>query len=124
MKTDQRLQADVEQELRWDPSVRSEDIGVSVTGGVVQLDGHVDSYFGRWAAERAAMRVSDAKAVASEIKVLPSAAIRTDEDLARALAQRSRFRARVRNGEPTDDRSTMCTLTPVSTARPRGYRGS
>ena len=43
MKTDQRLQADVEQELRWDPSVRSEDIGVSVTGGVVQLDGHVAS---------------------------------------------------------------------------------
>ena len=71
MKTDQRLQADVEQELRWDPSVRSEDIGVSVTGGVVQLDGHVDSYFGRWAAERAAMRVSDAKAVASDEQAAP-----------------------------------------------------
>lgn len=88
MKTDQRLQADVEQELRWDPSVRSEDIGVSVTGGVVQLDGHVDSYFGRWAAERAAMRVSDAKAVASEITIeLPSSAIRTDADIARVAME-------------------------------------
>ena len=84
MNSDQRLQSDVEQELRWDPSIRSEDIGVSVSSGVVQLDGHVDSYSGRWAAERAAMRVSDAKVVASEIKVqLPTSAVRTDEDIAR-----------------------------------------
>ena len=52
--------------------------------GVVELDGHVDSYYEKWAAERAAMRVSNVKAVASEIKVeLPSSATRTDEDIAR-----------------------------------------
>jgi VCBS repeat-containing protein len=85
MKNDEQLQADVEQELRWEPSVRAEQIGVSVKDGVVELDGHVDNYFEKWAAERAAMRVLNAKAVASEIKIeMPSASIRTDADIARA----------------------------------------
>jgi len=87
MKNDQQLQNDVEQELRWEPSVTSAQIGVSVKNGVVELDGHVDNYFEKWAAERAAMRVSNARAVASEIKVrMPQSDIRTDEDLARTAA--------------------------------------
>jgi osmotically-inducible protein OsmY len=84
LKTAEQLKSDVEQELRWDPSVRAEQIGVSVKDGVVELDGHVDSYFEKWAAERAAMRVYNTKAVASEIKVeMPSASSRTDADIAR-----------------------------------------
>ena len=84
MKNDAQLQSDVEQELRWEPSVHAEQIGVSVKSGVVELDGNVDSYYEKWAAERAAMRVSNVKAVASEIKVeLPSSATRSDEDIAR-----------------------------------------
>jgi osmotically-inducible protein OsmY len=84
IKNDEQLQSDVEQELRWDPSIRAERIGVSVKSGVVELDGHVESFYEKWAAERAAMRVTNAKAIASEIKVdLPSSATRTDEDIAR-----------------------------------------
>ena len=85
MTTDKELQHAVEQELLWEPSVDAEHIGVSVKNGVVQLDGHVNSYAEKWGAERAAMRVSNVKAVASEIKVeLPSSATRTDADIARA----------------------------------------
>jgi osmotically-inducible protein OsmY len=85
MKTSEQLKNDVEQELRWEPSVHAERIGVSVESGVVQLDGYVDNYFEKWAAERAAMRVGDARAVASEIKVeMPYSDSRTDEDIARA----------------------------------------
>src|SRR5271157_4182707 len=63
---------------------RTQQIGVSVKSGVVELDGNVDSYYEKWAAERAAMRVSSVNAVASEIKVeLPSSATRSDEDIAR-----------------------------------------
>jgi len=84
MKNDAQLKSDVEQELRWDPSVEAEEIGVSAKSGVVELDGHVGSFYQKWAAERAALRVSDVKAVASEIKVeLSSSEIRTDEDIAR-----------------------------------------
>jgi osmotically-inducible protein OsmY len=84
MRNDEQLKSDVELELRWEPSVHADEIGVSVKDGVVELDGHVDSYYEKWAAERAAMRVSKVKAVASEIKVeLPSSDTRTDEDIAR-----------------------------------------
>lgn len=85
MTTDKKLQLAVEQELRWEPSVAAEHIGVSVKNGVVQLDGHVNGYAEKWGAEHAAMRVAEVKAVASEIKVeLPSSDIRTDADIARA----------------------------------------
>ena len=43
MKNDAQVQSDVEAELRWDPSIHAEQIGVSVKSGVVELDGHVGS---------------------------------------------------------------------------------
>jgi osmotically-inducible protein OsmY len=96
MKTDQQLQSDVEQELGWEPTVHAEHIGVSVAGGVVELDGHVESYFEKWAAERAAMRVSNARAVANEIQVdLPSSATRTDADIARTALDHLTWNAAV-----------------------------
>lgn len=87
MKNDQQLKADVELELRWEPSVHAERIGVSAKGGVVELDGQGDSFYERWAAERAALRVASVKALANEIKVQPPTSdTRTDEDIARAVA--------------------------------------
>jgi osmotically-inducible protein OsmY len=85
MKNDLQLKSEVEQELRWDPSLHAEQIGVSVRDGVVELTGHVFSFLEKWAAERAAMRVSAVKALASEIQVdMPESAARTDADIARA----------------------------------------
>jgi len=87
MTTAETLQNDVEQELRWDPSVCAEKIGVSVNKGVVELDGHVGSFYEKWAAERAALRVLNVTSVASEIVVdLPFDCIRTDEDIALAAS--------------------------------------
>ncbi len=86
-KDDADLQHDVQEELRWDPSIHAEQIGVSVKNGVVELDGHVDSIWDKYAAERATMRVAKVKSVASEIKVdPPSSATRTDEQIARAVS--------------------------------------
>ncbi len=88
MRNDQQLKSDVEWELKWDPSLKAEQIGVSAKDGVIELDGHVDSYFEKWSAERAALKVADVKAVASEIKVeLPTSSIRTDEDIARTASE-------------------------------------
>jgi len=87
MKTAEMIKTDVEQELRWEPSVCATKIGVSVNAGVVELDGHVGSVYEKWAAERAALRVANVTAVASEIIVdLPFESERTDEDIASAAS--------------------------------------
>jgi osmotically-inducible protein OsmY len=87
MKTDLELQKDVMNELKWEPSIEAAEIGVSVRDGVVTLSGYVDSFYKKWAAERAAARVFGVKAVAEEIEVrLPGDLKRSDEDIARAAS--------------------------------------
>jgi BON domain-containing protein len=52
--TDEQIQTDVLDELKWEPRVCPNEIGVAVKDGVVMLTGWVDSYTKRWAAEDAA----------------------------------------------------------------------
>lgn len=68
-KADSKLQHDVMAELEWDPRIDPAAIGVSVTHGVVTLNGFVQCFAEKLAAERAAMRVAGVKAVANDIKV-------------------------------------------------------
>jgi osmotically-inducible protein OsmY len=82
VKTDSELQRDVMNQLKWEPIIRAAEIGVGVKDGVVTLSGYVDSYNKKWAAERAARRVSGVKGVAEDIKVSLSGSYkRTDEDI-------------------------------------------
>jgi osmotically-inducible protein OsmY len=86
-RTDEEIQRDVLAELKFEPRVLPNEIGVAVKDGVVSLTGYVDSYLKRWAAEDAAHRVRGVKAVANEIEVrLPSSSERTDTDIAKAVA--------------------------------------
>jgi len=86
-RTDEQIHRDVLAELKFEPRVLPNEIGVAVKDGVVTLTGYVDSYPKRWGAEDAAHRVRGVKAVANEIEVrLPSSSERTDTDLARAVA--------------------------------------
>jgi osmotically-inducible protein OsmY len=71
MKTDAQLQTDVQDELKWEPSVTASEIGVAVSGGVVTLSGIVPTYAEKYAAEKAARRVVGVKAVAEELQVKP-----------------------------------------------------
>jgi osmotically-inducible protein OsmY len=84
MKSDRDLQIDVLDELRWEPGVNATDIGVTVKDGVVTLEGTVDSYAEKWAAERAVKRLPGVKALAVELEVkLPGSCERNDADIAR-----------------------------------------
>jgi osmotically-inducible protein OsmY len=87
-RTDAQIQSDVLGELRFEPRVQPNEIGVSVKDGVVTLTGYVDSYLKKWSAEKAAHRVRGVKAVANDIEVkLPSSSERTDADIAKAAVQ-------------------------------------
>jgi osmotically-inducible protein OsmY len=85
MQTDETIQTRVLDELKWDPRIRANEIGVSVKDGIVTLTGMVDSYAKKYAAEEAAHRVRNVRAVANDIEVrLSGAAERTDTDIAKA----------------------------------------
>lgn len=85
MKPDLQLQQDVMDELLWDPSLESAEIGVSVNDGVVTLSGTVNSYTKKLAAEKAAKRVKEVKAVAMDIEVhFFNGESKSDTDIAHA----------------------------------------
>ena len=86
MKTDSQLQRDVMAELEWDPIVDHADIGVSAIDGVVTLNGFVESYAEKQAAERAAQRVSGVKAIAEEVKIrYPAQPKNADHEIAKRI---------------------------------------
>jgi osmotically-inducible protein OsmY len=108
MKTETQLQRDVLDELRWEPSIDANDVGVIAHEGVVTLTGRVDSFAEKDAAQRAAQRVTGVKAVANDLEVVvPGTHKRDDTDLARAAVDaitwnynvpKDQVRLTVRNG--------------------------
>jgi len=86
--TDKTLQQAVLDELDFEPSVYSADIGVTANDGVVTLRGHVGSYAEKLAAERATGRVSGVKAIAEELEVrYPGEQKQGDDDIAKRALQ-------------------------------------
>src|SRR5258708_28606413 len=84
-RTDEQIQRDVLDELKWDARVQPNEIGVAVKDGIVTLTGWVDSFTKKWAAEEAALRVPGVTAVANDIEVrLPFESARTHAHLAAA----------------------------------------
>jgi len=85
MKTDEQIQHDVINELKWEPSVDEVGIGVLVDGGIVTLVGSVKSFCEKHEAEQAVQRITGVKGMAVELEVvLPELNQRSDTDIARA----------------------------------------
>ena len=85
-KSDTQIRKDVENELQWDTRLLTTSIGVAVTNGIVTLNGTVDSWAKREAAQVAAHRVVGVLDVANELQVrLPGTAGRTDAEIAQAV---------------------------------------
>ncbi|MGD0492791.1 MAG: BON domain-containing protein [Steroidobacteraceae bacterium] len=92
MKADTDIRRDVESELKWDPSVDDQRIGVAVSNGVVTLTGDVPHYFARWAAEQTAKRVKGVRAIANDIEIkIPASGTRSDTEVAEAVANALRW---------------------------------
>ena len=83
MKTNQELQTDVENAIKWEPLLNPAEIGVTAKDGVVSLTGVVDSYAKKLEAENAAKKVIGVKALVEKIEVkFPSAWTKTNEEIA------------------------------------------
>jgi osmotically-inducible protein OsmY len=106
------LQERVTNELVWDPQVTSSNIGVTSNDGVVTLNGFVNSYAERLAAEEAALRVQGTRGVANEL-IVRLAGDRIDPDIAKDAVHALSFnqsvpksiKVTVRNGHLTLDGS-------------------
>ena len=98
MKTNDDIQRDVMQEIKWDPQLRTvaTEIGVSSRDGVVTLSGVVDSYARKLAAEKAAQRVHGVKVVAVDIEVKPvKSGVKTDTEIAEAVSNALKWNSAV-----------------------------
>jgi osmotically-inducible protein OsmY len=87
--TDKALKQAVLNKLGWEPSIDAAHIGVTALDGVITLSGHVSTFPEKWAAERAASRVSGVKALAEALAVrFFNQAKTSDEEIGkRALQQ-------------------------------------
>jgi osmotically-inducible protein OsmY len=83
MKTNQELQTDVQNAIKWQPLMHAAEIGVTAKDGVVSLTGVVDSYVKKMEAENATKKVTGVKAVVENIEVkFPSSWTKTDAEVA------------------------------------------
>lgn len=69
MKSNQELQTDVQNAIKWEPLLNAAEIGVTVKDGVVTLTGVVDNYTKKTEAENAAKNVAGVKVVVEKIDV-------------------------------------------------------
>ena len=84
LRTDTDIKRDVEDEIRWDPSIEDDShIAVAVNDGVVTLTGYTKKYMDSYYAERAAKRVQGVKGVANELEIkYDTGSERPDPDIA------------------------------------------
>ncbi|OYU79764.1 MAG: ornithine aminotransferase [Flavobacterium sp. BFFFF1] len=83
MKTNEDLQRDVQQALKFEPLLHAAEIGVTAKDGVITLSGSVDGYFKKTEAENAAKNVTGVKAVVENIKIeYPNGFSKNDNEIA------------------------------------------
>ena len=83
MKSNEDLQRDVQDAIKWEPQLHAAEIGVTVIDGIVTLTGTVNNYSKKAEAEEAAKNVSGVKAVVEKIEVsVDDYGLRTDNDIA------------------------------------------
>ena len=69
MKTNEELQKDVQNAIKWEPLLNAAEIGVTVKDGVVTLTGTVNSFAKKAEAEDAAKSVAGVNAVVEKIEL-------------------------------------------------------
>jgi osmotically-inducible protein OsmY len=97
MKTNEELQRDVRQAIKWEPLLKAAEIGVIAKEGVITLTGTVDSYRKKAEAEAAARSVAGVQAVVEgiEIRFDNSFFSKNDNEIAAEVLNAFRWNAEV-----------------------------
>lgn len=83
---DKALKMVVLDELAWEPSIDSADIGVTVENGIVQLTGRVANYAQKVATETVVKRVKGVRGYVEDLEIRPFAPAYSDEAVAGRVA--------------------------------------
>ena len=79
MKSNEDLQRDVQNAIKWEPLLHAAEIGVTAIDGIVTLTGTVDSYAKKYEAEEATKKVSGLKALVEKIEIKFSSTWKKDD---------------------------------------------
>jgi osmotically-inducible protein OsmY len=101
MKTNEDLQKDVQEAIKWEPLLDAAEIGVTAKDGIITLTGTVDNYTKKSEAEDAAKTVAGVCAVVEKIQVRTGNVngLLDDADIAREIINSLRW-----NKEVPDDK--------------------
>jgi len=82
MKSNEDLQSDVQDAIKWQPLLKAAEIGVTAKNGIVTLSGTVNSFTKKLEAENAAKSVVGVKAIIEDIDVkFPNSMVKNDEEI-------------------------------------------
>ena len=84
--SDSKLQADIMEELEFQPGIEASHIGVAVENGVVTLTGHVKSFLEKTTVERAVKGLKGVRAIADEIEIRYPSHLGNPDDVIAARA--------------------------------------
>lgn len=100
MKTNQELQKDVQDAIKWKPLLNAAEIGVTAKDGVITLTGTVDSYAKKLEVENAAKNVLGVKAFAEEIIIKYSdLGEKTDTEIANDVLKTWKWKWEIPDGK-------------------------
>jgi osmotically-inducible protein OsmY len=87
LKSDTEIKTEVLDELKFEPTIKTSDIGVLVKDGTVTLNGNVSTYSEKYHAVTAVKRLAGVKGIADEIRVkLLGSPEHDDTEIARVAA--------------------------------------
>lgn len=93
MKSNEVLQKEIQDAIKWEPKLHAAEIGVVVQDGIVTLSGSVNNYSKKMQAEEAAKNIKGVKAVVEkiEVKFETDWAKNDDSDIAKEIVNTYRW---------------------------------
>ncbi|MBB6004395.1 BON domain-containing protein [Arcicella rosea] len=80
MKSNEELQKDVQEAIKWEPLLHAAEIGVTVKDGIVTLTGTVDNFIKKQEAETATKKVSGVNAIVEKIEIKFKGSLKIDDN--------------------------------------------
>ena len=121
---DGEIKSSIEMTLAWNREIYSVDVDVSVTDGVVKLEGTVDAYWKKWKAESLVSDLSGVRDIENRLAVVPGERYidkQTAEEIEAALGRSAHVHAEDITVKVEHGKVKLTGSVPTHFARARAY---